>query len=67
MSESEMQKINEQKYFSVQSANSHQNFKAGRWTQREHSIFIDGIIRMGIRNWKKVTQSFLFFSWKNVS
>ncbi len=26
----------------------------GRWTEEEHNIFISEILRIGIKNWKKV-------------
>ncbi len=33
---------------------SSRKIKEGRWTREEHSIFISEVLRIGIKNWKKV-------------
>jgi len=29
-------------------------FREGRWTKEEHSLFINETLKFGIKNWKKV-------------
>lgn len=35
--------------------------KQGRWTQNEHNLFLELVIKYGIRNWKKVTFRNIYF------
>lgn len=32
----------------------------GRWTKEEHRVFVEEILKFGIRNWKKVTKHNIF-------
>lgn len=36
--------------------NSQKNFRAGRWTEKEHKDFIRGIFKLRKNNWKKLEQ-----------
>ena len=39
--------------------------REGRWSREEHKIFLDEIIKIGIKNWKKVNfPQLTFFSLK---
>ena len=35
--------------------------KQGRWTQNEHKLFLELVIKYGTRNWKKVTFRNIYF------
>lgn len=43
-----------------------QQFREGRWTKEEHNSFVNEILRVGIKNWKKVYYIIKIFlvSWK---
>jgi hypothetical protein len=56
---SEMHNLAPSNKISVKKTSRRQNINEGRWTDEEHSIFIEEILNLGINNWKKVM---LFFS-----
>ena len=46
---------------SVKKANRRRNINEGRWTEEEHSIFIQEVLNLGIHNWKKVSSVVSYF------
>jgi hypothetical protein len=43
-------------------------YRAGRWTDEEHQIFLKQMLKIGLKNWKEVFMNFnIVFRWKSQS
>jgi hypothetical protein len=49
--------INETK-ISKNLENRNGKINIGRWTKEEHSLFVNEVLKNGIKNWKKVKQNY---------
>ena len=58
---SEIQNLALPNQISVKKTKRKHNMREGRWTKEEHSIFLEEIFKIGIKNWKKVIRIFLKF------